>query len=78
MAKKGLYITPQGVSPQCSGLEIKESQTEKQKKEEKGLRGHFVPSRGFFKTFGEALGAAEVQHSLQRYKLRLFRFGLIV
>ena len=78
MARKGLYVYPSGISPQCSGLEIKESQTEKQKKEEKRLKGFFVPGAGFTNSYEAALNKAEALRALQSYQLRLFRFGLIV
>lgn len=72
MARKGIYVTPQGVSPQCSGLEIKESKSEAQKKEERGLRGFFVEGAGFERDARTALARATTLALLNHYKTRVW------
>lgn len=76
--RKGIYVDPRGVSPGCSGIEIRDRETQKQKDEKKGLKGIFVEGRGFTSNFEEARSWLQVGEALGRYKLRLFRFGLIV
>lgn len=73
-----ILVYPSGVNPGISGLEIKDRTTEAQKKDEKGLRGFFVPDAGFFLSREAAVGKAQTFSLLKSYQNRLFRAGLLV
>jgi hypothetical protein len=73
-SRKGLYVYPAGVSSQVSGLEIKDRETAAQKKENKKLKGAFVPGRGFFESLADAYAALDVQRLLLALQAKQAKF----